>query len=118
VVARELRLRRADDIDRVRTRGTSWSSRLLVLAVLPNGLVHNRYGFTVGKRVGGAVERNRAKRLLREAVRHAHPRLATGHDLLLIARNSFRDETTLEEVREQFDGLLRRAGLVRAAEDR
>ncbi|HEX5166283.1 MAG TPA: ribonuclease P protein component [Thermomicrobiales bacterium] len=115
MVARELRIRRGSDIDRVRSKGRSWSSRLLVLAILPNGLEHNRYGFTVGKRVGGSVERNRAKRLMREAIRHRHPTLVQGHDVLLIARNSFRDETTLAEVAEQLDGLLRRAG-IRSAE--
>jgi ribonuclease P protein component len=109
MVARELRLRRGSDIERVRSRGRSWSSRLLVLAILPNELDHNRYGFAVGKRVGGAVERNRAKRLMREAIRVRHGRLAQGHDLLLIARNSFHDATTLDEMSQQLDGLLTRA---------
>lgn len=111
MVARELRLRRSSDIDRVRARGKSWTSRLLVLAILPNAEGHNRYGFAVGKRVGGSVERNRAKRLLREAIRVRHAELAQGHDLLLIARNSFRDETTLLEVSAQLDGLIDRAGI-------
>jgi ribonuclease P protein component len=115
MVARELRLRRGSDIDRVRSRGKSWSSRLLVLAILPNDLDHNRYGFAVGKRVGGSVERNRAKRLMREAIRAIHPQLQQGYDVLLIARNSFRDETTLHEVVHQLDGLIGRAG-IRTAE--
>ena len=111
MVARELRLRRGSDIDRVRSRGKSWSSRLLALALLPNDLGHNRYGFAVGKKVGGSVERNRAKRLMREAIRVRHAELKPGYDLLLIARNSFHDETTLLEVSEQLDGLLRKAGI-------
>ncbi len=111
MVARELRLRRGSEIDRVRSRGRSWTSRLLVLAVLSNNLDHNRYGFAVGKRVGGSVERNRAKRLMREAIRVRHTGLLQGHDVLLIARNSFRDETTLEEVSEQLDTLLTRSGI-------
>jgi len=115
MVARELRLRRGSDIDRVRSRGKSWSSRLLVLAILPNDHDHNRYGFAVGKRVGGSVERNRAKRLMREAIRAIHPQLRQGYDVLLIARNSFRDETTLDEVAHQLDGLIGRAG-IRTAE--
>lgn len=111
MVARELRLRRGSDISRVRSRGKSWSSRLLVLAILPNDLDQNRYGFTVGKKVGGSVERNRAKRLMREAIRAEHPKLASGYDVLLIARNSFRDETTLAEVADQLAGLLNRAAI-------
>lgn len=111
MVARELRLRRGSDIDRVRSRGRSWSSRLLVLAILPNDLAHNRYGFAVGKKVGGSVERNRAKRLMREAIRVRHPELKQGNDVLVIARNSFQDETTLVEVSDQLDGLLARAGI-------
>ena len=111
MVARELRLRRGSDIDRVRSRGRSWSSRLLVLAILPNDLAHNRYGFAVGKKVGGSVERNRAKRLMREAIRVRHPELKQGNDVLLIARNSFQDETTLVEMSDQLDGLLARAGI-------
>jgi ribonuclease P protein component len=111
MVARELRLRRGSDVERVRSRGRSWSSRLLVLALLPNELGHNRYGFAVGKKVGGSVERNRAKRLMREAVRLRHAELEPGFDLLLIARNSFRDDTPIGEVAEQLDGLLRKAGI-------
>lgn len=84
---------------------------MLVVAVLPNDLDHNRYGFAVGKRVGGSVERNRAKRLMREAIRVRHSGLQQGHDVLVIARNSFDDETTLDDVSTQLDTLLKRAGI-------
>ena len=69
LVARELRLRSPSDFDRVRSSGKSWSSDLIVAVVLANGLEGNRYGFAVGRRVGNAVARNRAKRLMREAAR-------------------------------------------------
>jgi ribonuclease P protein component len=111
MVARELRLRRSSDFDRVRARGRSWSSRHVVVSVLENDLGRNRYGFAVGRRVGDAVARNRAKRLLREAVRALHPDLRQGYDMVIIARNSFRPELTMPELAGQVAELVARAGL-------
>jgi ribonuclease P protein component len=111
VIARELRLRDSRDFDRVRAGGRSWSSRAVVLVVLENDRGVNRYGFAVGKRVGGAVARNRAKRLLREVARSLHPSLNQGYDVLLIARNSFGGDMTLQELAGQVAGLVERARL-------
>jgi ribonuclease P protein component len=53
---------------------------------LPNGLSHNRYGFVTSGRVGGAVVRNRMRRLLREAMRGLNPRLRSGFDVVFVVR--------------------------------
>ena len=112
MIARADRLRNGAEFARVRAAGRSWSARLVVAAVLPNQLGRNRYGFAAGKRLGGAVERNRAKRLLREAVRALHPRLAPGHDIVFIARNALVPETPFVAVRAQVEDVLRRARLL------
>ena len=66
------------------SQGSSWVSDLVVMKALPNRLDLSRYGFSVGKRVGKAVTRNRVKRLLREIVRLTP--LKSGWDIVFIAR--------------------------------
>ena len=67
-----------------------------------------RVGFTVSKRVGGAVERNRIRRRLKEVVRLSSPsRMRPGHDYVLIGRRAALD-APFERIREEFDRALRR----------
>ena len=67
-------------------RRRSWVPAWFVLWALPNDLDHVRVGITASRKVGNAVARNRARRLLREATRHLYPHIATGWDLVLVAR--------------------------------
>jgi ribonuclease P protein component len=67
-----------------------------------------RVGFTVSKRVGGAVERNRIRRRLREVVRLSpRSRMRTGHDYVLIGRRAALN-APFERIKEEFDRALRR----------
>lgn len=64
--------------------GRSWAGKLAVMKALPNDLNLSRYGFSISRRVGKAVTRNRVKRLLREILRVAP--LESGWDVIFIAR--------------------------------
>ena len=83
---RELRLRRPRDFARVRAEGQTYRHPLFFMNVAPNGLPHNRYGFVTAKHIGRAVTRNRARRLMREAVRWFHTEIQQGYDIVLVAR--------------------------------
>jgi ribonuclease P protein component len=114
MLPRPLRLHRRDDFVRLRQHGQTRTHALMILSLLPNDLPHNRYGFIVSKQIGSAPVRNRVRRLLRESVRLAHPRLKTGYDLVLIARRPLVGKP-YAIVDRTINELFRQAGLVRDA---
>jgi ribonuclease P protein component len=89
------RLSRSADFDRVFRSGRSYACREFVLCVFPRGEdVDPRLGLSVSRKVGGAVERNRVKRVLREAFAAESSRLPRGTDAVVVAR---RDAQALAE---------------------
>ena len=93
------RLRPRGEFERVRQNGRSWPHRFFVLIVLarterldvPSGV-----GIAAGKKLGGAVARNRFKRKLREAVRQVYPNIQSGVDMILIARAPIAEATAAQ----------------------
>jgi ribonuclease P protein component len=121
-VQRKFRLTRSEDFKRVRRFGKSYAHPLVVLIVQAHdqrstpqsGSVNQprvRVGVAAGRTVGTAVYRNRAKRLLREAIRPLLPGIATGLDLILIARPGL-VSASLEETRRALLSLLQRAQIL------
>jgi ribonuclease P protein component len=81
------RLSRSADFDRVFRHGRSHAGRELVLYVFPRQTEEPpRLGLSVSRKVGGAVERNRVKRMLREAFMVESRRLPAGTDAVVVAR--------------------------------
>jgi ribonuclease P protein component len=102
-------LTKAGQYAAVYQKGSSQVDGLLVMKALPNGLSFSRYGFSVGKRLGGAVVRNRVKRRLREILRCT--RLRPGWDIIFIARPAAAS-ASFAGLGKSAQGLLSRAGLL------
>jgi ribonuclease P protein component len=94
-------------------QGKVWANSLLVMKAMPNGLSLSRYGFSVTKKVGKAVQRNRLKRLLREIMRLQL--LRPGWDIVFIAR-SVAVNTDYHQLERAVTKLLARAQLLESNE--
>jgi len=88
--------------------GRSWVNRAVVVRVLANGLGLSRYGFSISRRVGKAVIRNRFRRQLREIVRAAP--VEPGWDIVIIVRPAA--EVDYTGLKEAVISLLKRAGVL------
>jgi ribonuclease P protein component len=97
-----------------RSRGRAVADGPLVLRYLPNvsDPPRNRYGVVAGRKTGGSVQRNRLKRVTREALRDLHPDLRPGYDLVVIIRGTVEELPGSAEAQQLLARMLRRAGLL------
>ena len=113
---RRFRLTRSIDFKRVRNQGKSFAHPLVVLVKFPSTEDRPRVGISTSRSVGGAVQRNRAKRLLREAIRPLIPLLSSGWDIVLVARAPL-VTAAFQDVQSAVELLLRRAGLTNLVDE-
>ncbi|MGI8749019.1 MAG: ribonuclease P protein component [Thermoleophilaceae bacterium] len=110
------RLARSAEFERVYREGRSHAGRHLILYSFPrsDGSEGPRLGISVGRRVGGAVDRNRVKRMLRESFWACARPLPETHDFVVVARPGaarLAEERGEPALREALDELLKDAGL-------
>lgn len=112
---RQRRLSRSAEFERVYRQGSSSANRHLILYSFPNAAAERpRLGLSVSRKVGGAVERNRVKRLLREAFERVEGELSAGQDVVVVARPQVRElaeREGLAGVDAALGELIDRAGL-------
>ncbi|MFH1032522.1 MAG: ribonuclease P protein component [Chloroflexota bacterium] len=93
----------------VYTGGSSWASGLVVVRTLPNSIGFSRYGFSVSRRIGTAVVRNKVKRRLREITRQLP--IKAGWDIVFIARQAAAT-AKYAELKSIIENLLKKAGFL------
>ena len=106
---KDQRITKTESFAVVRSEGKSWSDKFLVLIARSNGVTLSRFGFSVGRRVGGAVIRNKVKRRLREAARQAQ--VQNGWDMVVIVRKKG-SSADFHMLRRSMNNLMKRAGVL------
>jgi len=114
------RLSRSGEFERVYREGRSHASRYLVVYAFPRPGEDGdpRLGVSVGRKLGGAVERNRVKRMLREAFWSGAAELAPGHDFVIVARPDaarLAEERGGQGIADALREVLAEAGLAKGA---
>ena len=106
---KEYRLTGSRSFDYLYKRGAVYKNHLLVLYVAKSKFSLPKVGFSVGKKVGGSVLRNRTKRRLKEGFRLELDRVAKGYNYVVVARSGSA-ERSYEELKEAMISLLYQAG--------
>jgi len=111
-VKKKYRIRKRRDFSYTYKKGKSIAGSYLVLIFRKNNNEITRFGFSVGKKFGAAVKRNRIKRQLREICRHKIEDIKPGYDLIFVVRQAARN-ADFNMLKNQLESLLKRAGLLR-----
>lgn len=106
-------LRKKSDFTSIYNRGKSVGDRYVVMFYKRNGLSSSRIAFLASKKVGNAVKRNRARRLMKESYRQLTKNLEEGYDYIFIARNTINDRKCAD-VKKSMEAATKKAGVYRS----
>jgi ribonuclease P protein component len=112
MLKKELRIRKQKDFENVFDEGFYSADTFLTLKAVENKMPYSRFGFVVSKKVSKrAVERNRAKRLMSEAIRLTDEKIKSGFDIVFISKSGIVNKS-MEEIKKSVEKLLKRSGLL------
>ena len=103
-------LRKKEDFTSLYKKGKSVGGKFVVIFYRKNNLPMNRKAFLASKKVGNSVERNRARRLMRESYRQLEADMPRGWDFIFIARNTILD-SKCADVKKSIEAALKKAGI-------
>lgn len=105
-------LKENKDFRRLYYRGKSDAASCLVTYVMKSRLGETRVGITTGKKIGNAVKRNRARRLIRAAFSQYEDRLNADYDIVFVARTKTA-LVKMQEVQKQMEDQLTKLGVLK-----
>lgn len=103
-------LRRQKDFDSIYKRGKSTGDKYVVVFFKRNNLSYSRLAYLASKKVGNSVQRNRARRLMKESMRLSDMELPAGYDFVIIARKTI-GIAKCQDVQRSLESAFRRTGV-------
>jgi len=103
-------LKKNHEFKRLYSKGKSAASQCAVIYCRRNGRAENRLGITVSAKLGGAVQRNRVRRRLKEIYRLNEEKFLTGYDIVIVARMRSRS-AGFSELQSSILSLIKKLGL-------